>query len=175
MGKAEETINLLQLMADKGVVLDSEIKNTIMTSLCHSSLGKDIVGLLPNFASEKSNLLQLLKLSASVTHLKIIYSFFPVSFSSQVGNRCSGSKIGFLNDGTQFCCLIHAQDIEYEEPIEVKKKFKEQQEVTHEAIENSRKYFLDANMGMIQFGTKKIEGTKRMDFVFSRFWRCSRC
>ncbi|EEF36328.1 conserved hypothetical protein [Ricinus communis] len=41
-------------MADKGVVLGSEIKNTIMTFLCHSSFGKDIVGLLPNFASEVS-------------------------------------------------------------------------------------------------------------------------
>ncbi|KAF2291830.1 hypothetical protein GH714_035777 [Hevea brasiliensis] len=45
--EAEEIINLLRQMADEKIVLDPKMINTILNCLCHSSLGADVVKLLP--------------------------------------------------------------------------------------------------------------------------------
>ncbi|KAI4308195.1 hypothetical protein L6164_031293 [Bauhinia variegata] len=50
----EKVVHLLHQMADKGVVLDSEITSTILICLCRSSRDLDIAKVLPDFSRETS-------------------------------------------------------------------------------------------------------------------------
>jgi hypothetical protein len=47
-------IDLLHQMADKGLLLDSEIISTILTCLCDMSKDIDVMEILPNFSQEAS-------------------------------------------------------------------------------------------------------------------------
>ncbi|KAM0972141.1 hypothetical protein TB2_019519 [Malus domestica] len=53
-GDTEEIVNLLHQMADKGVVLDSEITSTILECLSEISDDVDVMKILPTFSQETS-------------------------------------------------------------------------------------------------------------------------